>query len=149
MCICSRLKIPWGRERLPTPIFWPGEFHGLQPMGSKKSWTRLSNFYFTCNHGKFLWSGHWWIRRPERGCYIEACMLYKVPKLYVQVMGDCLTSFPYRITVCLGSCELRQIRKYHIASSLSRMILTLTVCGWALEIGSKCGESLFVLLLSR
>ena len=21
-------KIPWGRERLPTPIFWPGEFHG-------------------------------------------------------------------------------------------------------------------------
>ena len=22
-------KIPWGRERLPTPIFWPGEFHGL------------------------------------------------------------------------------------------------------------------------
>ena len=22
-------KIPWRRERLPTPIFWPGEFHGL------------------------------------------------------------------------------------------------------------------------
>ena len=22
-------KIPWGRERLPTPVFWPGEFHGL------------------------------------------------------------------------------------------------------------------------
>ena len=21
-------KIPWRRERLPTPIFWPGEFHG-------------------------------------------------------------------------------------------------------------------------
>ena len=19
-------KIPWGRERLPTPVFWPGEF---------------------------------------------------------------------------------------------------------------------------
>ena len=22
-------KIPRRRERLPTPIFWPGEFHGL------------------------------------------------------------------------------------------------------------------------
>ena len=22
-------KIPWRRERLPTPVSWPGEFHGL------------------------------------------------------------------------------------------------------------------------
>ena len=21
-------KIPWRRERLPSPVFWPGEFHG-------------------------------------------------------------------------------------------------------------------------
>ena len=21
-------KIPWRRERLPTSVFWPGEFHG-------------------------------------------------------------------------------------------------------------------------
>ena len=21
-------KIPWRRERLPNPVFWPGEFHG-------------------------------------------------------------------------------------------------------------------------
>ena len=21
-------KIPWRRERLPTPVFWPEEFHG-------------------------------------------------------------------------------------------------------------------------
>ena len=25
-------EILWRRERLPTPIFWPGEFHGLQSM---------------------------------------------------------------------------------------------------------------------
>ena len=31
-------KIPWWRERLPTPIFWPGEFHGLySPQDSKKT----------------------------------------------------------------------------------------------------------------
>ena len=35
----------WRRERLPTPVFWPGEFHGLySPWGSKESDTteRLS-----------------------------------------------------------------------------------------------------------
>ena len=31
-------KIPWRRERLPSPVFWPGEFHGLySPWGSKES----------------------------------------------------------------------------------------------------------------
>ena len=33
-------KIPWRRERLPTPVFWPGEFHGLySPWGCKESGT--------------------------------------------------------------------------------------------------------------
>ena len=38
-------EIPWRRERLPTPVFWPGEFHGLySPWGCKESDTteRLS-----------------------------------------------------------------------------------------------------------
>ena len=31
-------KILWRREKLPTPIFWPGEFHGLyRPWGQKES----------------------------------------------------------------------------------------------------------------
>ena len=31
-------KIPWRRERLPTPVFWPGEFHGLySSQGHKES----------------------------------------------------------------------------------------------------------------
>ena len=30
-------KIPWRRGRLPSPIFWPGEFHGLySPWGHKE-----------------------------------------------------------------------------------------------------------------
>ena len=29
-------KIPWRREWLPTPVFWPGEFHGLCPWGRKE-----------------------------------------------------------------------------------------------------------------
>ena len=31
-------KISWRRERLPTPVFCPGEFHGLySPWGHKES----------------------------------------------------------------------------------------------------------------
>ena len=29
-------RIPWRRERLPTPVFWPGEFHGMcSPWGHR------------------------------------------------------------------------------------------------------------------
>ena len=35
-------KISWRRERLPTPVFWPEEFHH----GVAKSQTGLSDFHF-------------------------------------------------------------------------------------------------------
>ena len=37
---------PWRRERLPTPVFWPGEFHGLYNPWGAKSWTQLNDFHF-------------------------------------------------------------------------------------------------------
>ena len=31
-------KIPWSKEGLLTPVFWPGEFHGLySPWGHQQS----------------------------------------------------------------------------------------------------------------
>ena len=41
-------KIPWRRERLPTPVFWPGESYGLHsPWGYKElntnEWLSLSH----------------------------------------------------------------------------------------------------------
>ena len=38
-------KIPWRRDRLPTPVFWPEEFHGLYSPCTQ-SRTRLSDFHF-------------------------------------------------------------------------------------------------------
>ena len=39
-------KIPWRRGWLPTPVFWPGEFHGLySPWCCRESQTRLSDFH--------------------------------------------------------------------------------------------------------
>ena len=30
-------KIPWRRKQLPTPVFWPGDLHGLySPRGYKE-----------------------------------------------------------------------------------------------------------------
>ena len=40
-------RSPGEGKRLPTPVFWPGEFHGLYgPWGRKE----LSNFHFTAVH---------------------------------------------------------------------------------------------------
>ena len=40
-------KIPWRREWLLIPVFWPGEFHGLCIVhGVPKSRTRLIDFLF-------------------------------------------------------------------------------------------------------
>ena len=55
-------KIPWRRERLLTPVFWPGESHELYiPWGRKESDTteRLS-LHFTLGHlralSRVLWA---------------------------------------------------------------------------------------------
>ena len=32
MCEIWVQKIPWRRVQLPTPVFWPGEFHGLSSL---------------------------------------------------------------------------------------------------------------------
>ena len=31
-------KIPWRREQLPTPVFWPGDFHGQRSLVGYSSW---------------------------------------------------------------------------------------------------------------
>jgi len=31
-------KIPWRRETLPSPVFWPGEFHGLYSPRGREEW---------------------------------------------------------------------------------------------------------------
>ena len=47
-------KIPWRRERLLTPVFWPGEFQGLcSPWGHEEldvtEWLSLSLTLLKCN----------------------------------------------------------------------------------------------------
>ena len=44
-------KIPWIREGLPTPVFWPGEFQDYTVHGVTKSWTQLRDFHFHFHYG--------------------------------------------------------------------------------------------------
>ena len=39
-------KIPQRREWLPTPVFWPGEFHGLQSLWGRKELDMTVTFTF-------------------------------------------------------------------------------------------------------
>ena len=43
-------KIPWRREELPTPVFWPGEFHGLYSSWGlqrvRQDWATFTLFFF-------------------------------------------------------------------------------------------------------
>ena len=44
-------KIPCRREWLPTPVFWPGEFHGLYSLWGHKEldMTERLSLSFFCN----------------------------------------------------------------------------------------------------
>ena len=50
-------KIPWRRERLPIPILWPGESHGLYGVTKSRTW--LSDFHFPTEET--------WLRSPCGG----------------------------------------------------------------------------------
>jgi len=46
-------EIPWRRERLPTPVSWPGDFHALyRPWGHKESDTAKRATYYNDSLGK-------------------------------------------------------------------------------------------------
>ena len=46
-------KIPWTSKRLPTPVFWPGESHGLYSPWVAKRRTRQNDFHFHFSLGDF------------------------------------------------------------------------------------------------
>ena len=41
------------KERLPTPIFWPGEFHGLYSPWGRKEWDTTEPLFTHSQHYGF------------------------------------------------------------------------------------------------
>ena len=61
-------KIPRRKERLPTPVFWPGEFHGLHVVhGVAKSRTQLSDLHSLTIRKTVLYKEHGF----GRSCWFE------------------------------------------------------------------------------
>ena len=66
---------PWRRERLPTPVFWPGEFHGLYSLyhgktGNTERWAlRVAIFSLFAKHPL----GQHWLEYCRR----MSCLYFK------------------------------------------------------------------------
>ena len=53
-------KIPWRRERLPTPVFWPEEFHGpYSPWDCKESDTTERLALINPREVGIFWEREW------------------------------------------------------------------------------------------
>ena len=48
-------KIPWRRKRLPTPVSWPREFHGLYSLWSCNEWLWASLVAQTVKNLPIIW----------------------------------------------------------------------------------------------
>ena len=72
-------KIRWRRESLPTPVVWPGEFHGLySPWGRKESHTTeqlsLIHFLLSTSHPKTVHrTSHFFGQMTKSGFTMESC----------------------------------------------------------------------------
>ena len=70
-------KIPWRREGLPTPVFWPGEFQGLySPWSCKESdmAERLSlQIYVSCHSWPFSGQPPSLLSGPEISVSVPYC----------------------------------------------------------------------------
>jgi len=53
---CSWYLVSWRRERLLTPVFWPGKFHGLQSMGLQ----RVGHYRVTFTHRVVIREDTWY-----------------------------------------------------------------------------------------
>ena len=85
--------IPWRKERLPTPVFWPGEFHGLCiPWGHKELDTTELPVTTTLNFIIII------------SLYFSYCLITRVgiPKQFSLVSSfnmEFSSPFPYNLSV--------------------------------------------------
>ena len=92
-------KIPWRRERLATPLFWPGEFHGLYSLWSPKesdTTERLSLSYivtqdlvtFTFIHSNYFPKSRVWKKQGESDFAGENLTNTTLPGAQGQCQGE-------------------------------------------------------------
>ena len=138
-------KIPWRRERLPTPLFYPGEFHGLySPWGGKGSDTTEGLLlHFILDHE----AHHWRYLGTEPG-------IAKMALLYFFTLSRAL--FPHYQSLGTGvlvwwifpGILLKWSPPDSVAHLLSNITLSKqradasgSACEWDLELPGPPGQS--------
>ena len=51
-------SLPWRRQRLSTPVFWPGEFHGLYSPWGHKELDTTEQLSLSCSYPCAYIDGH-------------------------------------------------------------------------------------------
>jgi len=96
-------KMAWRRERLPTPVFWPGEF-----LGVAKSRTRLSDFHWHSDVSKTLSSLT--LNSPGPSSFLVSwlhCFIFNLGPLdmFFQCSQECSSSSSWSVWI-LGLFKL-------------------------------------------
>ena len=66
-------KTRWRRERLPTPVFWRGEDHGLySPWGRKELDGKLGDFHFVNQERATMAANRWILGEFQNRCSLRA-----------------------------------------------------------------------------
>ena len=90
-------KIPWRRERLPTPVFWPGEFHGLYSPGGRRvrpDYTLSLSLFCTLWH---LWSQGLCILKKK---YYSLCII--VPCIHKTFVDHSFSNYTSNLKLCFN-----------------------------------------------
>ena len=99
-------KIPWRRKRLPIPVFWPGEFHGLcSPWGRGETDTteRLSLSLLMRFWGWGPGVIGWWCWKRRRDTEFSTLSLSKHP-------GKAMWAHSEKVTICNPTLTLALTR---------------------------------------
>ena len=114
--------MPWRWERLPTPVFWPGEFHALYgPWGCKESdmTERLTFIYFIYFHMKIMIKLGQGIWRKEK----------QLDLLVYQTTGNFLLDFHFH-EHCLDICS-SLLPQFCLSVSLEKEMAThSSIAAW-------------------
>ena len=90
-------RSPWRMEWLPTSVFWPGEFHGLQSMGLQRVRHDCVTFTFTLCQ-KQDWRGYFLL-----GGYI----IYSFPSYHTSIF--CLFIYHHHFSLATHVYEGKEL----------------------------------------
>ena len=94
-------KIPWRRERLPTPVFWPGESHGLCSSWDRNKLDTTEQLHYVylymydCSHSYML--SYKFVLGSFKCCIFQGVSCYEGLAPEVNLLSEVAQSCP---TLC-------------------------------------------------